>query len=427
MTQEFSFTQLGHDLYLVWMSLAPLLLVGAILSSILHIILPPNFIRKALSGRQGVLKAVLIGVPLPLCSCGVIPTGLGLKRDGASDGATVGFLISTPQTGVDSILVSGSLLGLPFAIYKVLAAAITGILGGLITEHFTPQVSSNEDQSSQSSSCATQDRSTAAEQAGTKSSLSKALTHFDEVIEPIWLWVIIGVFASVAIQYLIPSESLSGLSGFSLFLPYLITLGISLPLYVCATASVPIAAALVAQGFPIGVALLFLMAGPATNVATLGAVLKGLGKKAFVIYLSTLIVGSMLFALSLDLLLAWKAPESILQQASHQHHFAWWEQVLAGILALIFIKYILQYLKLVLTKMTRRQSAENGQAFQEQQLAVSGLTCQGCVRRLEGALLQKKGIVACKVNEQLDELTVNSDLSLDEIKSLVKEAGYEAP
>ena len=122
---DHSLSSWGHDLYLTWMSLAPLLLVGAIISGIFHLILPPHFISRALRGRGGVLRAVLVGVPLPLCSCSVIPAGLGLKKEGASDGATVGFLISTPQTGVDSILVSASLLGLTFALYKVIAAAIT--------------------------------------------------------------------------------------------------------------------------------------------------------------------------------------------------------------------------------------------------------------------------------------------------------------
>ena len=160
------------------------------------------------------------------------------------------------------------------------------------------------------------------------SKLKKALIHFDEVIEPIWLWVIVGVIASVAIQRLMPSESISSLSGFFSLasLPSHIA-HFAAFLYVCATASVPIAAALVAQGFPIGVALIFLMAGPATNIATLGAVFKGLGKKVFVIYLSTLIVGSVLFALSLDLLLAWQAPSSVLMTSDHHHAFAWWEQI----------------------------------------------------------------------------------------------------
>ena len=117
----------------VLLSLAPWMLLGMAIAGILHVALPRGFVRRHLGGRGGVAKAVALGVPLPLCSCGVIPAGLGLKRDGASDGAAVGFLISTPQTGVDSILVSASFLGWPFALFKVLAATITGlflIVGG---------------------------------------------------------------------------------------------------------------------------------------------------------------------------------------------------------------------------------------------------------------------------------------------------------
>jgi len=137
------FSELMDRILAVWVSLAPFLFLGAALAGIIHVILPSDFIRNALSGRRGIWRAVLIGVPLPLCSCGVIPAGLGLRRDGASEGATVGFLISTPQTGVDSVLVSASLLGLPFAIYKVVAAAITGLIGGLITDLFDRSGESN--------------------------------------------------------------------------------------------------------------------------------------------------------------------------------------------------------------------------------------------------------------------------------------------
>ena len=110
--------------------LAPWLLLGTLIAAVLHVVLPRNLVRQQLRGYWGVVKAVLLGVPMPLCSCGVIPAGLGLKRDGASDGAAVGFLISTPQTGVDSILVSASFLGWPFALFKVVSAGITGLVGG---------------------------------------------------------------------------------------------------------------------------------------------------------------------------------------------------------------------------------------------------------------------------------------------------------
>ncbi len=118
----------------VLLELAPFLLLGMVVAGVLHVALPERFVHRQLQGRFGVVKAVLLGVPLPLCSCGVIPAALGLRMDGASRGATVGFLISTPQTGVDSILVSASFLGWPFAIFKLAAAAVTGALGGALTD-----------------------------------------------------------------------------------------------------------------------------------------------------------------------------------------------------------------------------------------------------------------------------------------------------
>ena len=118
----------------IWLELAPWILLGAAVSGILHVLLPATWLQKNLNGRIGVLRAVALGVPLPLCSCGVIPVGLGLKKDGAGNGAAVGFLISTPQTGIDSILVSASFLGWPFALLKVVVALLTGVVGGLIAE-----------------------------------------------------------------------------------------------------------------------------------------------------------------------------------------------------------------------------------------------------------------------------------------------------
>ena len=123
-----------ESLWQITLELAPWLLLGMAIAGLLHGLLPPDFVGRHLRGRAGVAKAVVLGVPLPLCSCGVIPTGLGLKKDGASNGASVGFLISTPQTGVDSILVSASFLGWPFALFKVAAAAITGLVGGWIAD-----------------------------------------------------------------------------------------------------------------------------------------------------------------------------------------------------------------------------------------------------------------------------------------------------
>ena len=118
--------------------LAPWLLLGMLLSGLLHVGLPKDFVRRKFQGFSGVVKSVLLGVPLPLCSCGVVPAGIGLKNQGASDGASVGFLISTPQTGVDSILVSASFFGWPFAIFKMFTAAVTGLIGGALADRVSP-------------------------------------------------------------------------------------------------------------------------------------------------------------------------------------------------------------------------------------------------------------------------------------------------
>ncbi len=108
----------------VTLELAPWLLLGVVIAGILHVFMPQDFVRTHLghSRFSHVVKACLFGVPMPLCSCGVIPAAAGLKKEGASNGATVGFLISTPQTGVDSFAVSAALLGWPFALVKVVAA-----------------------------------------------------------------------------------------------------------------------------------------------------------------------------------------------------------------------------------------------------------------------------------------------------------------
>src|SRR5210317_1598447 len=127
-----------QQIWMVLLELSPWLLFGTALSSLLHKLLPPNWIERQLHGKWGVLKSVLFGIPLPLCSCSVIPTGLGLEKQGSSKGATVGFLIATPQTGVDSIVVSASFLGLPFALFKVGAALLTGLIGGLWVEREIP-------------------------------------------------------------------------------------------------------------------------------------------------------------------------------------------------------------------------------------------------------------------------------------------------
>ncbi len=298
----------------IMLELAPWLLLGLTIASAMEVLLPEGWVKKQLSGRNGITKAVLFGIPLPLCSCAVIPVGLNLKKPETGTGPAVGFLISTPQTGIDSIFVTASMLGWPFAIFKMATALVTGIAGGLITsaiesdqkilseqepdtlpermpESFVPLQVIEEDLGSK-------------EPSHKKSKILRAFLHAEEMLFAIYRWLMIGIVISVLLTLWLDGQPLDSLSGYSLPIAMTIALIISLPWYVCAIESVPIAAALVAAGLPMGAIMVFLMAGPATNIATIGALWRGLGARPTIVYLTTIIVGSFAGGLLFELLIS---------------------------------------------------------------------------------------------------------------------------
>lgn len=387
----------------IWLELSPWLLLGAVAAGLLHVLMPPGWMKKHLSGRLGVFKAVAIGVPLPLCSCGVIPVGVGLRKDGASPGAAVGFLISTPQTGVDSLLVSGSLLGWPFALLKVLVALVTGLAGGLITDLDQPGGTDHD-------------------QADTHRSLQTTgfwrplLGHSTKVIESLWGWLLLGVLISAAITWLVPANSLRTLPLLTGPAALLITLVLSLPLYVCATASVPIAAALVSAGLPTGAALVFLMAGPATNVATLGAVSRALGRRALIVYLLTIIAGSLTAGLFFNHFL----PEAPTHLMTHEHGPTWW-RVASGItLALLLLSFAIGDVK----RWWRQRSTPVADV--RRSFAVSGMTCQGCASRLEKSLLALPGLEQATVSFEAGTALIRGTVAETSVVQTIERAGFSA-
>lgn len=358
------------------LELAPWLLLGAAVAGLLHVLLPSGFVRRNLQGRGGVFKAVALGVPLPLCSCGVIPAGLGLKKDGASDGASVAFLISTPQTGVDSVLVSASMLGWPFALFKVVSAALLGIVGGLLSGPGQGEAAMAE----------VEEKPRPTWRAG--------VAHSVEMLRSIWGWLAFGVVASAAITVLVPTGSLASMNAAGGLLAMGAVLAISVPLYVCATASVPIAAALVAGGFPPGAALVFLIAGPATNVATLGAVYGAFGKRIVAVYLGTIIIGSVALGSAFDFLLEGSVVEA------HVHGSSPVAAVSAIALAFTMAFFAME------SAARRLRRAPKGLV-----LNVEGMTCGGCAKKVERAILEVPGVNAARVSFDEKSATVGFDQS----------------
>jgi uncharacterized membrane protein YraQ (UPF0718 family)/copper chaperone CopZ len=362
-----------HNLWLVLLELSPSLLLGLLIAGLIHVYVPPAAIHKRLSRPDlaSTVRASVLGVPLPLCSCGVIPTALGLRKAGASPGATTSFMISTPQTGVDSVLVSAAFLGWPFAIFKLVAAFVTGVLGGVLVNRFIP--------------APTADTEPAAplplEGAGSDRGLLGALRYavFD-LLAAIDLWLVGGIIAAALITTLVPSDFFADQAWSQGLLGMLVVLVISLPLYVCTTASVPIAASLIAAGMPAGSALVFLMAGPATNVVTIGAVYRTLGATVLGLYLGTVVVMSLGFGLLFD---------SVLQATpvlSAEHHHE------GGLLGASSAVILLGLLALLAWRRWRdaRGAATAGvdtpESAESVVLDVEGMSCQHCVGSVKRTL-----------------------------------------
>ena len=391
----------------IFLELAPWLLLGAFVAGLLHILLPPDWLRRNLVGRFGVLRAVLVGVPLPLCSCGVIPVGLGLRKDGASRGAVVGFLISTPQTGVDSILVSASFLGMPFALFKVAAALVTGLAGGWIADHVAEPVENADDAPANSHTTVNRD-------------WRSAFGHALELLHSINFWLIVGVLISAALTVWLPDQALAQFGTYGGLPAMLITLVISVPLYVCATASVPIAATLVASGLPLGAAMVFLMSGPATNVATIGAVYRTLGMKSLLIYLVTIVAGSVIAGLVFEQLLATQATTLNLH---HHHSNQWWQEVSAVVLAGLMLWFSAGDLRHRVRSLLTKNSTSDG-ADDVIVVPVEGMTCNGCAARLEKVLTGTEGVDSALVSFPDGTATVRGHATAEQLAGKIEEAGF---
>jgi len=414
--------------WLVLGQMSPYLLFGFLIAGVLSVCVSPQWVERHL-GRRGlgpVLKASLFGVPLPLCSCSVIPVSASIRRHGASRAATSAFLLSTPQTGVDSIAVTYALLGPIFAVFRPLAALMTGLLGGYLVQLFDQSDRSGDPDQLKPIACAEPCCRT-----GDSSSLLLRILRYGFVNLPrdIGVALLIGVVIAGGMAVLVPEGHLAAYIG-SGVTSILLMMAAGAPVYVCATASVPLAAGAIHMGASPGAALAFLIAGPATNAATFTTIWKLLGRRTAALYLATVAASAIAGGLVLDWLIP-AGSTSLLRLETHVHEAQgqeWLDHI--GAIALLAV------MALSFRDAGRHGTARKGAGEapektlpdgQRIELSVKGMTCSHCAEVVCRTLAECDGVGSAEVDLSRGRVEVIGDHpDAEQLLATVGELGYTA-
>ena len=390
--------------------MSPYLLLGFLIAGVLHIFVPRDFYVRYLSkdNKFSVLWAALLGIPLPLCSCGVIPTAIGLKNERASNGAVASFLIATPQTGIDSILATFSIMGLGFAIVRPVAALVTGICGGLLVNRLVPD---GDAAGVAAGSCRVE----------TGSRLWRVLKYaYFDMIQDIGLRLIIGLLLAALINVAVPDEFFLAFGNKPL-LQMLVILVVAVPMYICSTGSIPVAAALMMKGLSPGAALVMLVAGPAVNLASILVVRKSLGSRFTLVYILTIVVFSVLFGLLINALgigAELAVPAAGADCCGMPVHRP---GVFRTVCSALLVLFILIALTMKFLSRFKKQEAVEGTAV----YTVEGMHCNHCKAAVEKAVGSLKGVSSAEVNLGAKTVTVTGTADADAVRKAVEQAGFE--
>lgn len=400
-------------------AMSPYILLGFLVAGLLHVFVPASAMSRHLGGRgiKPVVKAALFGIPLPLCSCGVLPAAVALRRQGASKGASTSFLIATPQTGVDSIAATYSLLGLPFALIRPVAALVGAVLGGWAVDRIDGDG-------------AVEEMAVVEQKAQPRSFLKKcadAVAYgFVDMIASVGKWLVIGLVVAALITVFVPEELFVGLSRYPL-LAMLAVVVVAIPMYICATGSIPIAMSLMIKGLSPGIAFVMLMAGPAANFASLVILGKTQGRKATIVYVASVTITAIAVGLIIDILLPaeWFSMTSTHIAHTHGQGLSIFQLACSAILVALL---------LISPWLTRRlghrhhhhivQPNSDIQHMETLTIKIEGMACPHCKKRVEEAAAAVAGTETATVDLAKATLTVTGNPNRDEIVKAISLAGY---
>jgi len=299
----------GHEILTIALTAAPWLLLGLFVAGLVHALIPPQALRRWVGGRGfgGIARAAVIGAPLPLCSCGAIPTALTLYRNGAGRGPSVAFLIGTPGIGVDSVIITQALLGPFMMVARALGAVVSAITTGLLvarTGRSVPTPAQATTAGCGSGGCCSGGTGRAAETCaaeGLGERLRGGIVYgFTDLLDDISGWMLAGLVVAGVLIALVPPQALATYG--SGLLPMLLMAVVGVPLYICATAATPVAAGMLVAGVSPGTVLVFLLAGPMTSMATLGLLHREMGKAALATYLAGIVGSTVALGLLVDVI-----------------------------------------------------------------------------------------------------------------------------
>ena len=398
-------------------SMSPYLLLGFFIAGLLHAFVPSAIYSRYLAGTglRSVVTAAAFGIPLPLCSCGVLPTAVALRRSGASRAASTSFLIATPQTGVDSIAATYSMMGLPFAILRPVAALVTSLIGGLAVGHWERKGALDdhvEEGNYEFSELP-------------KGFWNKVLETFKygffDMMQSIGRWLLIGLVVATLITVLLPDDFFSAYARWPLLNMFIIV-AVAVPMYVCATGSIPIAAALMLKGMSPGCALVLLMAGPAANMASMFVVNNAFGRKATVVYLLSIIGGAIGFGVLVDYLPGMRdlfvnaLPSHVMH---HGMHGASWFNTVCSIALLCMIVLALG------AKYWKSYQINHHKTATVKEFKVKGMMCAHCKANVEKGLAALPGVEKVTVDLAKGTALVEGFVPDQLVIDCIEDLGYQ--
>ncbi len=401
-----------NESWVLLAKMAPYLLLGVVVAGAMHVVLPEGLIARYLGqpGLGSVVRSTALGVPLPLCSCGVVPVAASLKKEGASSGAVVGFLVSTPTSGVDSILATYALIGGAYAVIRVIGSFVLGIAAGAAASFVAKDGEATEAPAQEVA------------QGKRGNPLTEGLAYgFGEMLGAIARPLAIGILLGGVITYFVPASFVTKYVGTGLW-SYLVMLAVGLPLYVCASGSIPLAAAFIALGISPGAALIFLIVGPATNAATFTVVLEVLGKKVLMVYLAVLSVGALAMGAGTDAFFS-SFPALLPSLATAGKHHAeglgWLEISTAVVLGAATLYHLGRQLKTVIDR--RKQPAEDAYV-----LRVPDMNCQHCAGSITKAIVDLPGVQDINADPGTKLLTLDlaRDADTEDLRKAIEAAGF---